>query len=61
LKPTGIENVGGKMITVGEKPYKGHVTVRILDSLINAADDASATRSNSSLVEKSAHHQGACN
>ncbi|WP_319522439.1 ABC transporter substrate-binding protein [uncultured Desulfosarcina sp.] len=52
LKPMGIENVGGKMIAVGEKPSKGHVGIRKLDGLIAAAPDAIVMTGDAIAVQK---------
>jgi ABC-type Fe3+-hydroxamate transport system substrate-binding protein len=52
LKPMGIENVGNKVYDPNKKPSKGHVSVRKLDGLIDAAPDAIVMTGDAVAVQK---------
>ncbi len=52
LGPMGIENVGAKLYADDKKPSKGHVTVRKLNGLIDAAPDAIVMTGKAIAVQK---------
>ena len=52
LKPMGAENVGAKLYGEEKEPSKGHVSVRKLDGLIEAAPDAIVMTGDAVAVQK---------
>jgi hypothetical protein len=52
LKPLGIENVGGSMVSSGQKPVKGHIIIRKLDGLAVVAPDVIVMTGDSLAVQK---------